>query len=127
VRVAEAHDEAALDGLVPQARVVCSTVGPYAKYGRELVRACAKHGTSYCDLSGEPHFVRAIIDECHETARGSHTRIVPCSGFDSIPSDLGTYMAWEHAMRTHGEGLSWSKGFVGRMRGALSGGTIQSM
>jgi short subunit dehydrogenase-like uncharacterized protein len=126
IRVVDSHDVAALDRLVPRTRVVCTTVGPYAKYGRELARACARHGTSYCDLTGEPNFVRAIIDECHETARAQHARLVTCAGYDSIPSDLGTLIAWDHARRRHGEDLAWVKLFTGRTKGAASGGTVAS-
>ena len=126
IRVADSHDVATLDALVPQARVVCTTVGPYAKHGLELARACARHGTSYCDLTGEPNFVRAVIDQCHEQARETRARLVSCAGYDSIPSDLGAHMAWDYAKRTHGEGLSWVKIFTGRTKGAASGGTVAS-
>jgi short subunit dehydrogenase-like uncharacterized protein len=127
LRVADAHDVADLDALVPQARVVCTTVGPYAKHGFELARACARHGTSYCDLTGEPQFVRRLIDECHATAKETRARIVTCAGYDSVPSDLGTLMAWDYAHRTRGEGLAWCKIFTGRIRGAASGGTVASI
>ncbi len=126
IMLADSHDVAALDRLAPQTRVVCTTVGPYARYGLDLARACARHGTSYCDLTGEPNFVRSVIDECHDVARGTRARLVDCCGYDSIPSDLGAHMAWDYASRTHGEGLSWVKVFTGRTRGAASGGTIAS-
>jgi short subunit dehydrogenase-like uncharacterized protein len=126
ILIADALDARALDAIVPRARVVCTTVGPYRAYGIELAKACARHGTSYCDLTGEPHFVRMIIDECHERARETKARIVHCAGFDSIPSDLGTHIAWDHAKRVHREGLSWVKIFTGRMRGSASGGTVAS-
>jgi short subunit dehydrogenase-like uncharacterized protein len=126
ILIADSHDVAALDRLVPQTRVVCTTVGPYAKYGLELARACARHGTSYCDLTGEPNFVRNVIDECHELARKTKARIVNCAGYDSIPSDLGAHIAWDHASRAHKEGLAWVKVFTGRTRGAASGGTVAS-
>lgn len=127
ILIAEAHDVVALSKLVPETRVVCTTVGPYTKYGRELARACAQHGTSYCDLTGEPNFVRAVIDECHQEAKKTKARIVHCAGYDSIPSDLGTLMAWDYARRTHKEDLVWCKVFTGRMRGKVSGGTIATM
>src|SRR6476619_14803 len=50
---ADAADEAALSRLCAKARVIVSTVGPYALYGEPLVRACATSGTDYCDLTGE--------------------------------------------------------------------------
>src|SRR5699024_5263298 len=91
IMIADSHDVAALDRLAPQTRVVCTTVGPYARYGLDLARACARHGTSYCDLTGEPNFVRSVIDGCHDVARGTRARLVNCCGYDSIPSDLGAH------------------------------------
>lgn len=125
--VADSHDAQAMERLATEARVVCTTVGPFAKHGLELARACARQGTSYCDLTGEPPFVRTLIDELHDLARATEARLVPCSGFDSIPSDLGVFAAWDYARRTHGEGLAWCKIFTGRLSGMLSGGTIATM
>src|SRR5260221_2946084 len=51
--------------LTDSARVVCTTVGPYARYGRPLVEACARTGTHYLDLTGEVLFVRPVIDDLH--------------------------------------------------------------
>src|SRR4051794_8330046 len=48
--VADSSDAASLVRLAEQTKVVCTTVGPYAKYGLPLVEACAKAGTHYCDL-----------------------------------------------------------------------------
>lgn len=123
ILTADASDVAALDRLAPQTRVVCTTVGPYLKYGRELVAACARAGTSYCDLTGESPFVRRSADENDEEARKNHARIVHCSGFDSIPSDLSALLAHDHA----GEDLAWVKMFISKMSGGISGGTISSM
>jgi short subunit dehydrogenase-like uncharacterized protein len=120
---ADSHDVAALDKLAPQTRVVCTTVGPYLKYGRELVGACARAGTSYCDLTGETPFVRMSADTFDERAKETKARIVHCAGFDSIPSEMSALLAHEHA----GEDLAWVKMFVAKLSGGLSGGTISSM
>lgn len=126
VLVADGHDEASLDALVPKTRVVCTTVGPFGKHGRKLAAACARHGTHYCDITGEVPFVRASIDENHAIAVATRARIVHCCGFDSIPSDLGVHMLWDHA-KSQGGSLSWVKGFAAEMRGATSGGTAATM
>jgi short subunit dehydrogenase-like uncharacterized protein len=123
VLVADADDDASLDALVPQTRVVCTTVGPYAKYGKKLVASCTRHGTHYCDITGEVQFIRWSIDENDAKARGTRTRIVHCCGFDSIPFDLGVHMLWAHAQKP----LAWAKGFCGQTKGGMSGGTIASM
>ena len=62
--------------MASRAEVVISTVGPYAKYGAELVGACARNGTDYCDLTGETQFVRAMIDAHEDEARKTGARIV---------------------------------------------------
>lgn len=126
IRIADAFDPASLDALVPQARVIVSTAGPFAKYGRELVAACARHGTHYADITGEVQFVRQSIDENDALAKQNHARIVHSCGYDSIPFDLGVYMLWEYA-HERGCDLRWAKGFAGKTKGGISGGTLSSM
>src|SRR5690349_19935781 len=86
--VADAADRTALEALAASTRVVITTVGPYARYGHALVRACAAAGTDYVDLTGEVLFARASAEENHDLARATGARIVHSCGFDSIPSDL---------------------------------------
>ena len=71
--------------------VVISTVGPFTKYGTNLVAACAATGTSYVDTTGETPWVRKMLEQHDATARSTGALMVPMCGFDSIPSDLGTY------------------------------------
>jgi short subunit dehydrogenase-like uncharacterized protein len=126
--IGDANDRASLDALMRQTRVVCTTVGPYAIHGRQLVAACVDAGTDYCDLTGETTFVRETIDLHHERARKTTgARIVPCCGFDSIPSDLGTLLVQEHTAATHGGSCSEVKCFVMDATGGVSGGTVASM
>ena len=86
--VGDALDAEAMTGLARDATAVCTTVGPYRRYGAALIGACAAAGTGYCDLTGEVPFVRDAIDRHHATARATGARLVPCAGFDSVPSDL---------------------------------------
>lgn len=125
--VADSHDEAALTRLAQSTVAVISTVGPYARYGSELVAACAAAGTHYCDLTGEVQWVRRMIDAYEETARQSGARLVHCCGFDSIPSDLGVWALQQAAMEAFGAPLDRITLGVRRMRGGASGGTIASM
>lgn len=125
--VAEADDEAALTKMAGETRVVVSTVGPYALYGNTLVKVCAAHGTDYCDLSGEAHWVSRMINAHEAAARKSGARIVSCCGFDSIPSDLGVWFLQHQAKAKFGEYCSQVKMRVKAMRGAASGGTVASM
>ncbi|MFJ9313299.1 DUF5938 domain-containing protein [Pimelobacter simplex] len=47
------HDVDALTELFRGASVVCNTVGPFSKYGPEVVEACLAAGTHYLDTTGE--------------------------------------------------------------------------
>lgn len=125
--VGDSHDKEKLADIAGKTRVIVSTVGPFAEYGAELVAACVDAGTDYADITGEPHFVREMIDRHHEHARETGARIVHCSGYDSIPSDLGTLTLQEYAKEHFGAPFREVKCFAGESKGGVSGGTIASM
>ncbi|MEE4270326.1 MAG: saccharopine dehydrogenase NADP-binding domain-containing protein [Thermoanaerobaculales bacterium] len=125
--IADSHDRSSLDALAEETEVVCTTVGPYAHHGHELVAACVEAGTDYCDLTGEVPFIRAMIDRHHQRARSTGARIVHCCGFDSIPSDLGTLMLQEAAIARFGAPADRVLFVLGANRGGFSGGTVASL
>lgn len=125
--VADAADETALTRLCTSTQVVVSTVGPYALYGSPLVRVCAETGTDYCDLTGEVQWIARMIEAHEATAKRTGARIVHCSGFDSIPSDLGTYFLQQQARQRSGKPCQRVKLRVRTLRGGASGGTVASM
>ncbi len=125
--VADSHDPASLDNLVGQTGVVAATVGPYALHGSELVTACTRRGTHYCDLTGEVQWIRQMIDQYDRPARETGTRLVHCCGFDSIPSDLGCLMMNRTMIEHHGGPCEVVKLGVRHLRGGVSGGTVASM
>jgi short subunit dehydrogenase-like uncharacterized protein len=127
VVVADAADGPALERLAASTRVVLTTVGPYAKYGRTLAHACAAAGTDYVDLTGEVLFARQSIDENHELARKTGARIVHSCGFDSIPSDLGVHVLHQRVAADGAGELTGTTMVVTSLRGGMSGGTIDSM
>lgn len=127
VLVGDVEDAASLGAIVGQTKAVCTTVGPYAKYGPPLVAACAARGVDYCDLTGEPHFIRRMIDAHQAEAQKSGARIVHCCGFDSIPSDLGVHVLQAHAVERHGAPCESIVFALENARGGASGGTIASM
>lgn len=122
--VAAADDDAALDALARRTRVVLSTAGPFARFGSPLVAACVRHGTHYVDITGETPWVRTLIDAHHEQAARSGTRIIPCCGFDSVPSDLAAWLAAQ-ALQERGQTCVEAKA-VFSMRGGVNGGTLAS-
>ena len=125
--VADSHDRAALHNLTASASVILTTVGPYAKYGSDLVEACVTNGTDYCDLCGEVQWMRQMIDRHQADAEVSGARIVMSCGFDSIPSDIGVQYLQTLARQAHGEPCVEIKLLVRAMKGGASGGTIASM
>ena len=125
--IVDASDAAGLLTLSESTRVVVSTVGPYALYGSPLVGAVAAAGTDYCDLTGEPQWMRKMIDAHSTAAEASGARIVHASGFDSIPSDLGVWFTQQRAQEQLGQPCSRIEMRVEAMKGGASGGTIASM
>ena len=124
--VADADKPAELEAMVKRAKAIITTVGPYQLYGDGLVAACAAAGTDYLDLSGEPNWMRTVIDAHSETAKKSGARIVHSCGFDSIPFELGVFFAEETAKAQLGAYVPRVKGRIRGIRGGLSGGTAAS-
>jgi short subunit dehydrogenase-like uncharacterized protein len=125
--VADSLNAQDMGALVQRTRVVCTTVGPYTKYGDALVAACVEHGTDYCDLAGEVSWMRKNIDAHHESAKAGQCRIVHAAGFDSIPFDLGVVALQKAALERWGEPASSVRTATGKMKGGFSGGTVASM
>ena len=125
--VADADDPGTLDAMCHRTRVVLTTVGPYQLYGSELVAACARAGTDYADLCGEPAWMREMIDAHHGHAQASGARIAFSAGFDSIPFDLGVLMLQKEAGTRFGKPAPRVRGRVRSMQGTFSGGTAASL
>jgi len=125
--IADSKNKASLNKMVQQTKVICTTVGPYAKYGSDLVAACVENGVHYCDLTGEVQWIRRMIDQHHKAAKAKGVKIVNCCGFDSIPSDMGVYFLQKQAKSQKGEYCNHIKLRVKAMKGGMSGGTYASL
>lgn len=123
----DSFDEASLAAMTKRTKVICSTVGPFSKYGKKLAAACVKHQTHYCDLTGEELFVRHLIDQHHKAAKANATKIVPCCGFDSIPSDLGVFYMQQEVKKRMGQFSSHIKMRVKEASGTTSGGSFATL
>ncbi len=121
--IADSHDEESLNAMVQRTRVICTTVGPYGKYGDKLVAACVTNQTDYCDLTGEVAWMRRMIDQHHEAASANGTKIVHTCGIDSIPSDMGVFFMQKEAKARTGHRAKQIKMRVRAFAGAFSGGT----
>ncbi len=125
--LADSFDYEALAALASRTKVVLTTVGPYALYGSDLVAACVEAGTHYCDLAGEVHWIRKMIDRHQARAQQTGARIVHCCGFDSVPMDIGVWFLQEAAREKYGTYCKSITMLVKATKGAASGGTIASM
>ncbi len=124
VLAADSQDQQAIDAIVSQARVILTIAGPFALYGNALVDACVRFKTHYVDITGETPWVRTLIDRYHDQAEIDSTRIIPCCGFDSVPSDLGTYLI-VHRSQELGMPCKQVKAYF-QAAGGFNGGTLAS-
>lgn len=124
--VADASDPTSLTAMVRQTKSVISNVGPYQRFGSDLVATCAANGTDYFDLCGEVVWMRQMIDQHEAAVKASGARIMFSSGFDSVPFELGTFFVQEEAKRVFGARASRVKGRVRGGTFSLSGGTVAS-
>ena len=124
--IADAGNPESVQAMVESTQVVLTTVGPYQKYGSDLVRVCSETGTDYVDLCGEPAWMHEMIAAHGETAKASGARIVFSCGFDSVPFDLGVHFLQNAAIEKLGKPMSRIKGRVRAMKGTFSGGTLES-
>ena len=125
--IANSDDIESLNSMIKRTKVICTTVGPYAKYGSKLVSSCVNNQTHYCDLAGEVQWIRKMIDEHHEIAKANGTKIVNSCGFDSIPSDLGVYFIQKQSREKYNQKAKHIKMRVAGAKGGISGGTYESL
>ena len=118
--IADGLDPQAVHDLAAQTRVVLSCAGPFSMFGTPLVNACVKNGTHYADLTGELPWIQTLIQKHHTQCVERGITIIPASGFDSVPADLGVY-----AIRQQLQEDVPLHGFF-TVRGGLNGGTLHS-
>ena len=76
----DTNNKEQVKAMAMQTRVVCTTAGPFAKYGSNVVEACANSGTSYTDITGETEWVKEMIMLHGPTARKTGARILSLCG-----------------------------------------------
>lgn len=128
ILVGDSKDPGRMHEVAKQTKVVASTVGPYALYGTELVKACVAEGTDYCDITGETPWVMGLNKELNQQAIDNNAHIASMCGFDCIPADLGCSMLAEYAReQLDQQHLSHVKGSIVGIKGGVSGGTLATL
>ena len=125
--VVDSNDISSIENMVSKTKCILTTVGPYQLYGNNIVAQCAKSGTDYVDLCGEPGWMYEKINELSDTAKASGSRIVFSCGFDSIPFDLGVLFLQNEVIKRFGKPASNVRGRVRGMNGEFSVGTSASL
>ena len=125
--IADSNVIESLTNLTSKTKVICTTVGPYAKLGTKLIEACIKTNTNYCDITGETQWIRRIIDRYHLKAKENKIKIINSCGFDSIPSDMGVFYSQKKVFEKTGKYASKINMRVSGAKGGISGGTYNSL
>ena len=126
VLVGAIDDPAALEAVTSKTNAILSFAGPFALYGMPVVDACVKTATHYADITGEPTFIRDVIDKHDAAAKASKTCVVNCVGYDSVPWDLGAWAVAKFLKERNGATCVEAYGHAGDAKGGVSGGTIAS-
>jgi len=125
--IADCNNIESLIKLTSKTKVICTTVGPYAKLGTNLIEACIKTNTNYCDITGETQWIRKMIDKYHTRAKENKIKIINSCGFDSIPSDMGVFYSQKKLFEKTGKYASKINMRVAGAKGGISGGTYNSL
>jgi len=91
--IADISNYPTIESMCRSTHVLLSLAGPFIKLGEPIVRACVDHGTHYGDITGETVWVHRMIEKYSDRAQQTGSRLIPMSGFDSIPSDIGCLYA----------------------------------
>ena len=125
------EDSDAVAAMVSRTTVILNCAGPYSvNNGAVLLGACARAGVHYSDLAGEGYWQAEMVEAFHNLAVESGAKVVLGGGVDSIPSDLGAFMATEALPSEPNQSMPNQsvqlRGVYTRYTGSFSGGTINS-
>mmetsp|Transcript_37397 Transcript_37397/g.120207 ORF Transcript_37397/g.120207 Transcript_37397/m.120207 type:complete len:409 (-) Transcript_37397:579-1805(-) len=118
-------DPESLDSVVKNSVCVVNFAGtPFIDKALPVVEACARHGTHYCDITGEIPLHRASYDRYNAAAAESGAIILHQCGYDSVPADITAFMAQKAMRERHGCGVAELRMYPGDSAGGVSGGTL---
>lgn len=126
VAVADAARPETLRAFIRSDDVVIATVGPFTRYGWPAAQASAEAGATYLDSTGEPPFIRRLVEELDPVARGTGAVLAPALGYDFVPGQLAAV----HALREAPAATRVRVGYFTAGSGAgrwTSGGTTASI
>jgi len=114
-----------MERVVKATHVVANFAGtPYLDKALPIVELCARHGTSYVDITGEIPLHRLSYDRYHMTCQASKAVILHGCGYDSAPSDLAAYLAAKALRERHGAECAHLTAVVEDFSGGMGGSTL---
>lgn len=123
----DVKNPADLEEAAKSCKVIINYAGtPYSDKALPVVEACVNNGSCYIDITGEVNFVKSSADRYDEKAKEKKSLIVHCCGFDSIPSDIGAFLAATEMKKRHNMGCARIRTVIGDQSGSFSGGTLES-
>ncbi|GAB4819277.1 hypothetical protein N2152v2_006323 [Parachlorella kessleri] len=126
ILLGDINDQPSIDAIAKDTHVIVSTAGPFMRLGKPIVDAAVRQGTHYCDITGETNYVMDLIKTYDEQAKAKNVRIVPCCGYDSIPSDLGAFFVADYIKKELGKQTAKVVNVILSGKGGVSGGTVAS-
>ena len=126
---ASASDKASLTRMAQSAKVVMNLVGPYSQLGgKDVAQAAVEAGAGYVDLTGETGYYAELVEQLHGPAQKNHSILLPSVGFDSMPFDLGAYLAVQEVKKVAGPKAQVELALCGyNIKHTVSGGTIATI
>eukprot|EP00548_Thalassiothrix_antarctica_P004730 CAMPEP_0194146820 /NCGR_PEP_ID=MMETSP0152-20130528/21931_1 /TAXON_ID=1049557 /ORGANISM="Thalassiothrix antarctica, Strain L6-D1" /LENGTH=474 /DNA_ID=CAMNT_0038847449 /DNA_START=37 /DNA_END=1461 /DNA_ORIENTATION=- len=101
VIVADTTDPPSMLEMAESSRIVVSCAGPYNRYGEAAVVACIEGKAHYVDITGEVPWVSRMINDYNSSAEKAGVVLLPFSGYDCVPAELGMILAGS-ALEEHG-------------------------
>ncbi|MDR9419423.1 saccharopine dehydrogenase family protein [Gracilimonas sp.] len=121
--IVDTTEKSQVEDVVSQSKIIMTTVGPFSLYGENVIAACAKFGTHYLDITGEVGFIKKMKEKYGETAQQNGAKIIPFSGFDSVPADISAYLLSQEF--NNPDKLTLTSYYS--ISGGFNGGTIATM
>lgn len=83
------HTVEALTKLLAGRKVICNTVGPFARYNIEVAEACLRSGVHYLDTTGEQHAMLQLDEQYGREFTRAGLALLPSSAYMWTISEVG--------------------------------------
>ncbi len=93
--VAVDHSVEALTELFKGKKVVCNTVGPFARFGEETIAACLAAGCHYLDTTGEQAWMLEMQEKFHDKFEQAGLVCSPATAYMYTVSDIAARVCLE--------------------------------